>query len=68
MHSFGAEKKDFSCVDVSHDLRSNLACFPYPFRCSLSGQCWPEIELGELGEEYVDPHDQFGCMGGVRGR
>lgn len=45
MHSFGAEKGDFNCVDVSHNLRSNLACFPHPFRCSLDGQRWPEIEL-----------------------
>ena len=45
MHCFGPEKGDFNCVDVSHDLRSNLACFPYLFRCSLDGQCWPEIEL-----------------------
>jgi len=45
MHNFGAEKGDFNCVDVSHDLRSNLACFPYLFSFSLNCQCWIEIEL-----------------------
>lgn len=45
MHSFGAGKGDFNCVGVSRCLRSNLACFPYLFRCSLDGQCWPETEL-----------------------
>lgn len=51
MHSFGAENGDFTCVDVSHDLRSNLTCFPYLFRCSLDGQCWPEVELRDQSWE-----------------